>query len=33
MSQAAPVGDTTIPAASATDAFIAVFSWVLLSGA
>ena len=33
MSQAAPVGDASIPAASATDAFIAAFSWRLLSGA
>ena len=32
MSQAAPVGDASIPAASETDAFIAAFCWQPLSG-
>jgi hypothetical protein len=32
MSQAAPVGDASIPAASETGAFIAAFSWQPLSG-
>jgi len=32
VSQAAPLGDTSLPAASVTDAFIAAFSWRPLSG-
>jgi hypothetical protein len=32
MSQAAPVGDASIPAASAASAFVAAFSWRLLAG-
>jgi hypothetical protein len=32
MSQAAPLGDASIPAAFATDAFIAAFCWQPLSG-
>jgi hypothetical protein len=32
VSQAATLGDASFPAASATDAFMAAFSWWLLSG-
>jgi hypothetical protein len=32
VSQGAPLGDKSLPAASATDAFIAAFSWQPLSG-
>ncbi|HUE13890.1 MAG TPA: hypothetical protein VMR25_06990 [Planctomycetaceae bacterium] len=32
VSQVVPVGDASIPAASATGAFIAAFSWRLLFG-
>jgi hypothetical protein len=32
VSQAAPLGDTSLPAASATGTFIAAFTWQPLSG-